>query len=103
MKDDYSTLTDLAKKQIAAESKENELTAEIAKLKKENEQAIEKIAYLDQEVSTLRPMKFALKNAERERDNLKAKLQKVLDFIESLKRTQKLQEFLKPKTRGFKH
>ncbi len=102
-KEDYGTLSDLAKKQIAAENKENELTAEIAKLKKENEQATEKIAYLDQEVSTLRPMKFALKNAERERDSLKAKLQKVLDFIESLKLTQKLQEFLKLKTRGFKH
>ncbi len=102
-KEDYGTLSDLAKKQIAAENKESELNAEIAKLKKENEQATEKIAYLDQEVSTLRPMKFALKNAERERDSLKAKLQKVLDFIESLKLTQKLQEFLKLKTRGFKH
>ncbi len=39
--------SDLAKKQIATENKENELTAEIAKLKKENEQATDKIAYLD--------------------------------------------------------
>ena len=35
--DDYDRLTTLAKKQIAAESKEGELTAEITKLKKENE------------------------------------------------------------------
>lgn len=38
---------DLAKKQIAAESKGNELTADITKQKKEFEQAIEKITYLD--------------------------------------------------------
>ncbi len=95
-KEDYGTLSDLAKKQIAAENKENELTAEIAKMKKENEQATEKIAYLDQEISTLRPMKFALKNAERERDNLKSKLQQVLDFIEGLGLKDKLERFLHP-------
>ncbi len=95
-KEDYGTLSDLAKKQIAAENKENELTAEVTRLKKENEQATEKIAYLDQEVSALRPMKFALKNAERERDSLKAKLQKVLDFIEGLGLKDKLERFLHP-------
>ncbi len=47
-KEDYGALSDLAKKQIAAENKENELNAEIAKLKKENEQATDKNAYLDQ-------------------------------------------------------
>ena len=35
--DDYDRLKDLAKKQIAAENKEGELTAEVTKLKKENE------------------------------------------------------------------
>ena len=38
-KEDYFMLTDLAKKQIAAENRESELTAEIARLKKENEEA----------------------------------------------------------------
>ena len=31
-------LTDIAKKQIAAESRESELTAEVTKLRKENEE-----------------------------------------------------------------
>ncbi len=49
-KENYGALSDLAKKQIAAENKENELNAEIAKLKKENEQTTDKIAYLDQKI-----------------------------------------------------
>ncbi len=45
-------------------------------------------------------MEFTLQNAERESDSLKAKLQKVLEFIKSLKLTQKLQELFKPRTLG---
>lgn len=77
-------------------------TAEIAKLKKENEQAAEKNAALEQEVRSLYPLKESLRKAEQERDSLKAKLQKVMEFIESLNLKQKLQEFLKPRVRGLR-
>lgn len=95
--DDYGRLTDLAKKQIAAEIREGELTAEVTKLKKENEEVIEKNAILEQKVQKIYPLKEALRKAENELSSLKAKYQKVLDFIEGLKLTQKLQEFLKRK------
>ncbi len=99
-REDYGTLTDLAKKQLASEKKESELNAEITKLKEENRKSAEKNDALTQEVRSLYPLKAALRNAERERDNLKAKFQKVMEFIESLKLTQKLQEFLQPVKRG---
>lgn len=96
--DNYDRLTDLAKKQIAAESREGELTAEVEKLKKEKEEEIEKNALLEQKVQNYYPLKEALRKAENELSSLKAKYQKVLDFIEGLRLTQKLQEFLKRKT-----
>lgn len=40
--DDYDKLTDLAKKQIAAESREGELTAEVTKLKKNVTRSVER-------------------------------------------------------------
>lgn len=96
-KEDYGSLTDLAKKHIAAENRENELTAEIARLKKENVQAAEKIAAQKQEILRLLPMKEALRKANNELGILKAKYQRVMEFIESLKLTLKLNEFLKMK------
>jgi len=99
-REDYGTLTDLAKKQLASEKKESELNAEITKLKEENRKSAEKNDALTQEVRSLYPIKAALRNAERERDSLKAKFQKIMEFIESLKLTQKLQEFLQPVRRG---
>lgn len=94
-KEDYGTLTDLAKKQIAAKNRVSELTAEVARLKKENEEATERNAPLEQEVRSLRPLKIAFQQTQREIENLKAKSQKVLEFIEGLKLTQKLQKFLR--------
>ena len=77
-------------------------TAEISKLKKENDQAAEKNSALEQEVRSLYPLKESLRKAEQERDSLKAKLQKVMEFIASLNLKQKLQEFLKPRVRGLR-
>ncbi len=102
-KDNYTIVADLAKKQIAYESQERALKAQIAKLKKENEEAAEKNSSLEQELQKLFPLKTAFRKAEQERDSLKAKLQKVLEFIERLGLKEQLAEFLKPKTRGFKH
>lgn len=96
-REDYGALTDLARKQIAAENRESELNAEIAKLKKENEEATERNAALEQKVRSLLPLKEALRKAENELGSLKAKFQKVLGFVESLKLTVKLEEFLKTK------
>ena len=102
-KDDYITLTDLAKKQLAAESRESELTAEIAKLKKENEQAAEKNAALEQEVRSLYPLKEQLRQAINERNSLKTKLQRVLEFVDRLGFKQKLEEFLRGKLKVVTH
>lgn len=96
-REDYGALTDLAKKQIAGESRESELTADIARLKKENEEAAERNVTLEQKVHSLLPLKEALRKAENELGNLKAKHQKLLEFIERLKLTQKLQDFFHQK------
>ena len=93
-REDFSTLTDLARKQIAAENKENELNTEITRLKKENEQAAVQIAAQRQEILRLYPLKEELRKVKNELNSLKMRFQKVLDFVESMELTQKLQEFL---------
>lgn len=102
-REDYGALTDLAKKQIASESSESELTADIARLKKENEEAAERNAALEQKVLEINPLRNELRKTQNELGSLKAMYQKVLEFIEGLKLTQNLQEFLKQRVRGVKH
>ena len=80
-KEDYEMLTDLSKKQIAAESRESELTAEIAKLKKENEEVAKKNAALEQKEQDYYKIREELRKTKNELGSLKAKFQKVLDFI----------------------
>ena len=70
-KEDYVTLTDLAQKRIAAENRVSELTAKVARLKKENEEVAERNAPLEQEVRSLRPLKIAFQQIQREIENLK--------------------------------
>lgn len=101
-KEDYGMLTDLAKKQIAAENRESELTAEIAKLKKENEEAAKRNAALEQKVQEIYPLREELRKTKNELGSLKAKFQRVMEFIEGLKLTQKLQEFLKQRVKAVK-
>ena len=101
-REDYGTLTDLARKQIAVENRESELTSEIAKLKKENEQAAEQINAQKQEILRLYPLKEELRKVKNELSSLKVKFQKVMDFVESMKFTQKLEEFLKTKKAALK-
>ena len=93
-REDYGALTDLARKQIEAEDRERELTVEISKLKKENEQAAEQIAAQKQEILRLYPLKEELRKVKNELNSLKLMFQKVMDFVESMELTQKLQEFL---------
>lgn len=101
-KEDYGMLTDLAKKHIAAENRESELTAEIAKLKKENEEAAKRNAALGQKVLEINPLRNELRKAKNELGSLKAKFQRVMEFIEGLKLTQKLNEYLKRRARVVK-
>ena len=101
-KEDYGMLTDLSKKQIAAESKESALTTEIERLKKENEQAAEQINAQKQEILRLYPLKEELRKVKNELNSLKVRFQKVLDFVESMKLTQKLGAYLRCTLKGVK-
>lgn len=93
---DYNNLTNLAKKQIAAENRESELTAEVTKLKKENEELSSENSNLREKAQAARSLKFSLSDLQRELDNLKNKYQKVMEFIESLGLKEKLDKFLHP-------
>lgn len=97
-RDDYGALTDLAMKQIAAENKESELTAEIAKLKKENEEAAKKNTALEQKVQEIYPLREELRKTKNELGSLKA----IYPFIESMKLTHKLQEYVKNRSKAVK-
>ena len=103
--DDFKKLTDLAKKQIAAESKEKELNSKIATLKTEKQELADKNAQLEkgntalkQENSSLKSVreKLTIASLQKEISEWKNKYQKMLDFIEKLNLTKQLQEFLKP-------
>ena len=104
--DDFKKLTDLAKKQIAAESKEKELNEKIATLKTEKKELAEKNVQLEKENTALKHENSLLKSVrekltiaslQKEISEWKNKYQKVLDFIEKLNLTKQLQEFLKPR------
>ncbi len=103
--DDYDKLTDLAKKQIAAESKEKFLkrritTLEIEKssLSSEKEQLTEQVAELKKEkaASNSFDSRIELAKVRSERDNLQRKLDRIMEFIKSLGLSEKLQAFLNP-------
>lgn len=103
--DDFKKLTDLAKKQIASESKEKELNDRITMLKTEKQELTEKNAQLEKENAALKQENSSLKSVrekltiaslQKEISEWKNKYQKVLDFIEKLNLTKQLQEFLKP-------
>ena len=96
--ENYDILKDLAKKQIAAESKEGELTAEVTKLKKENEELTAKNQNLQEQAQAARSLKFSLSNLQRELDTWKQKYNRVMEFIESLNLKERLEKFLHPVT-----
>ena len=74
----------------------------IAKLKKENEKATKRNSALEQKAQDIFPLREELRKTKNELGSLKALYKKVLKFIESLKLTQKLQEFFKQRVRGVK-
>ena len=95
-------LSEAVKDYEAAHAAAEEKAAEIAKLKKENEEAAARNTALEQKVQEIYPLREELRKTKNELGSLKALYKKVLDFIESLKLTQKLQEFLKQRARGVK-
>lgn len=93
---DFNNLSVMAKKQIAAENRESELTAEVAKLKKEKEDLSSENSSLREQALAARKLKFSLSDLQRELDSWKQRYKRVMDFIESLNLTKKLNEFLNP-------
>ena len=102
-KEDYAKLTDLAKKHIAAENRENELTAEVARLKKENESLTADKESLTEQNSKLRDEnaylqsvngRIAIAKLRSERENVQHRLDRVMEFIKSLGLVERLDMFL---------
>ncbi len=110
-KEDFGTLSDLAKKQIAAENKEDFLQTRITRLENENksltadkESLTEQNAELRKENGELRSVygRIAIAKIRSERDNLQRQLDRVMEFIKSLGLVERLQAFLHPKGRGIR-
>ncbi len=108
-KEDYGILSDLAKKQIAAENKEDflkrritTLEAEKKSLSSEKEQLSEQVTELKEENGRLQSVngKIAVATLRSERDNLQRQLDRVMEFIKNLGLAERLQAFLHLKGRG---
>ncbi len=107
-KEDYAKLAELAKKQIAAENREDFLRTRIAALEKENksltadkECLAEQNAKLRDENGYLQSVngRIAIAELRSERDNIQHRLDRVMEFIKSLGLAEKLQAFLRPNKR----
>ena len=96
--DDYDRLTDLAKKQIAAENKEYKLTAENAELKKEYDALLGENETLREKVRAARSLQNSFSALQRELDIWKQRYKKVIEFIDNLGLKDKLEQFLHPIT-----
>lgn len=94
--DDYNNLSELAKKQIAAENNVEELTEKVTRLEKDNAALANKNISLKKELQSVNLLRDKLNSALRELSDWKNKYQKVMDFIEQLGLKEKLREFLKP-------
>lgn len=104
-KDDYEKLTDLAKKQIAAENKENSLQSRIKALETQNQtltaekkQLAERNTELQTENGKLQSVygQIAISKLRSSLSNLQRKYDKTIEFIERLGLTERLQAFLHP-------
>ena len=95
-KSDFDNVTALAKKQIADENREDELTAEIAKLKKEKEELSSENATLREQAQAARKLKFSLSALQQDLDNLQQKYKRVVEFVESLGLKDRLERYLNP-------
>lgn len=96
--DDFEKLTDLAKKQIADEGRNGELTAEVAKLKKENEDLTSENSTLRENVRAAQSLRNSSSALQKELESWKQRYKKVIEFIENLGLKDKLEKFLHPVT-----
>lgn len=94
--EDYNNISELAKKQIAAENNNSELAEKVTRLEKDNDALVDKNKSLNKELQTVNSLRDKLNSALREISEWKNKYQKVMDFIEQLGLKEKLREFLKP-------
>ncbi len=94
--EDYNNLSELAKKQIAAENNIEELTEKVAVLEKDNAVLADKNKSLNNELRSINSLHDKLNSALREISDWKNRYQKVMDFIDRLGLKEKLREFLKP-------
>ena len=103
--DDYDKVSALAKKQIAAESHEKELNAQIKTLKEEKSQLTKEKEDLQKkndeqkvEISRLKSIRERLnvEGLKAEIEEWKKKYNKVMEFIESLNLREQLEKFLHP-------
>ena len=97
-KDDYEKLTDIAKKQIAADNMESELTAEVTRLKKENEELCVENGKLRENVRAVRSLQNSFSAMQKELETWKQRYKRIMDFIESLGLKEKLDKYLHPVT-----
>lgn len=95
---DFDNLSNLAKKHIAAESKESKLTAENAELKKEYDALLGENDTLREKVRAARSLQNSFSALQRELDSWKQRYKKVIEFIENLGLKDKLEQFLHPIT-----
>lgn len=94
--EDYNNLSELAKKQIAAENNMEEFTEKVAVLEKDNAALVNKNKSLNKELQTVNSLRDKLNSALQEISEWKNKYQKIMDFIDKLGLKEKLREFLKP-------
>lgn len=94
--EDYNNLSELAKKQIAAENNMEELTEKVTRLENDNAVLADKNKFLNNELKSVNSLRDKLNSALREISEWKIKYQKVMDFIDRLSLREKLREFLKP-------
>ena len=94
--EDYEELSGLAKKQIAAEHQEQQLTEENQLLKDQNAALSQENEKLRKENGLLRSMRQSLEHLRTEMQNLQRKYDRVLEFIEQLGLKERLREFLHP-------
>lgn len=94
--EDYVNLTDLAKKQLAAESRERELSAKVERLERDNADLVSENVALKGEAKEASRLREALNKVLSEVEDWKRRYHRVLEFVESLELTKRLQEFLKP-------
>ena len=93
--EDYVNLTDLAKKQITAESRESELSAEIELLNQNNFDLANENANLKKEVKTVKSLRESISKALSESEYWKKKYQKTISFLERLGLRQQFEQFMK--------